>query len=321
MREVTKHWDGRRVLVTGGSGFLGRFVVEQLKNDGAVVSAPRSADYDLTDAAATDAALSETQPETIVHLAARVGGIGANLAAPGDLYVANLLMGTNVIEAARRHDVGHTVVVGTICSYPKLTPVPFREDALWDGYPEESNAPYGLAKKANLVHAQANHAQFGQPVSYVMPTNLYGPGDKFHEDVSHVIPALMRKCVEAAESKGRAIEVWGTGSATREFLYVADAARGVLLAGECIAEPVPINLGSGREMSIREIAERVAAICGFTGKLRWDPTKPDGQPRRRLDTSRAEELLGFRASTNLDDGLAETYDWYMANRVEANNRL
>jgi GDP-L-fucose synthase len=239
------------------------------------------------------------------------------MAAPASLYLDNLLMGTNVIEAARLADVPKTVLVGTICSYPKLTPVPFREEHLWDGYPEETNAPYGVAKKAMLVHAQANAAQYGQRFAYVLPTNLYGPGDKFHPSVSHVIPALIKKCVEARELGQGKVEVWGTGSATREFLYVDDAAEGIVLAAELLDTPDPVNLGANREISIRETVETIARLVGFDGDLVWDASKPDGQPRRRVDASRAERLMGWRASTPFDEGLRTTIDWYLAHRDEA----
>lgn len=315
--------DDRSVLVTGGSGFLGRHVVALLEERGARICAPRSADRDLTRSEEVTAAFDECGadgPEVVIHLAARVGGIGANLAAPADLYLENLLMGTFVIEEARRRQTPKTVVVGTICSYPKLTPVPFSEDDLWDGYPEETNAPYGVAKKAQLVQAQANHAQYGQRIAYVMPTNLYGPGDKFDPAVSHVIPALIRKCVLAVEAGDDKIEVWGTGRATREFLFVEDAAAGVVLATERYDSPEPVNLGANSEVSIREIAELIAEITGFGGELVWDPSMPDGQPRRRVDPSRAEEAFGFHATTDLRDGLTRTVDWYLAHRDEAEAR-
>jgi len=288
-----------------------------LRARGTDVVAPPSADFDLTDAAAADALFAEVRPAVVVHLAARVGGIGYNQVAPADLYLANLLMGTHVIEAARRHETAKTVLVGTVCSYPKLTPVPFREEALWDGYPEETNAPYGIAKKAMLVHAQVNRAQYGQRSAFLIPTNLYGPGDKFHASVSHVIPALIKKCVEAVERGDDKVEVWGTGRATREYLYVDDAAEGIVLAAESLDDPEPVNLGTDHEVSIRETVEHIARITGFEGELRWDPTKPDGQPRRRVDASRAETVLGWRATTPFDEGLARTVDWYLTHRDEA----
>jgi GDP-L-fucose synthase len=310
-----------RVLVTGGSGFLGRHVVAQLRRRGADVVAPRSAEFDLTQPGAAEDMLAAHRPETVVHLAARVGGIGYNQAEPAPLYLANLLMGTHVIEAARTSGVETTVLVGTVCSYPKFTPVPFREESLWDGYPEETNAPYGLAKKAHLVHAQVNAAQYGQRFVYLIPTNLYGPGDKFHPSVSHVIPALIKKCVDAKQGADDKVEVWGTGRASREYLYVDDAAEAIALAVEAGVAPgtipEPMNLGTDHEVTIRETVETIAGLVGFTGELRWDPTRPDGQPRRRVDATRAEQVLGWRARQPFEDGLRATIDWYLANRAEA----
>ncbi len=306
------------VLVTGGAGFVGRAVLGEMEARGIPgVVAPTSAEFDLTRPGDTETMFEKIKPALVVHLAARVGGIGANRLRPAELYLANLLMGTYVIEEARRQRTPKLVVAGTICSYPKFAPVPFRESALWDGYPEESNAPYGMAKKALLVQAQANRAQFGQKVAYVMPTNLYGPGDKFHPDVSHVIPALVKKCVEATERGDDEIEVWGTGAASREFLYVDDAARGIVDAAQRYDGAEPVNLGSGEEIPVRHLAELVAGATGFDGRFRWDATKPDGQPRRQLDTSRAAELFGFRATTPLAEGLRATVDWFLANREDA----
>jgi GDP-L-fucose synthase len=318
MPEAGSFWSDRRVLVTGGSGFLGRRVVAQLVARGADVVAPRQAEYDLTVPGAAEAMLADHRPATVIHLAARVGGIGYNQAEPAPLYLANLLMGTHVIEATRQAGVDKTVLIGTVCSYPKFTPVPFREESLWDGYPEETNAPYGLAKKAHLVHAQVNAAQYGQRFAYLIPTNLYGPGDKFDPRVSHVIPALIKKCVDAVESGEsgeQKVDVWGTGRASREYLYVDDAAEAIVLAGEVQDGAEPINLGSDHEITIRETVETIARLVGFDGELRWDPTKPDGQPRRRVDASRAERLLGWRARTPFEDGLRTTIDWYLANRT------
>jgi GDP-L-fucose synthase len=314
---MASFWTGRRVLATGGSGFLGRVVVAKLRSRGADVATPRRAEFDLTDPAAVDALFDSVQPSLVVHLAARVGGIGFNLAEPANLYVDNLLMGTYVLEAARRHGVDKTVLLGTVCSYPKYTPVPFREGSLWDGYPEETNAPYGIAKKALLVHAQVNKVQHGQSSVFLIPTNLYGPGDKFHPSVSHVIPALIKKCVDAVERSEQKVDVWGTGSASREYLYVDDAAEAIVLAAELHDDTEPVNLGTDHEITIRETVERVAEIVGFTGDLVWDPTKPDGQPRRRVDASRAEALFGWRATTSFEDGLRRTIDWFLANRAEA----
>jgi GDP-L-fucose synthase len=316
--EARSHWDGRRVVVTGGAGFLGRRVVARLAEAGAEVIAPRSADYDLTEPGRAEALLADTSPSDVFHLAARVGGIGYNLANPAPLYLANLLMGTHIIEAARfAPSVDKTVLVGTVCSYPKITPIPFSESNLWEGYPEETNAPYGIAKKAHLIHAQVNEQQYGQRFAYVIPTNLYGPGDKFHPSVSHVIPALIKKCVEAAEAGDRHVEVWGTGAASREYLFVDDAADAIVRAGEADVGADPINLGADREVTIRETVETVARLVGFDGELRWDASKPDGQPRRAVDGSRATKLLGWIPATPFEDGLRDTIDWYRANRAEA----
>ena len=317
-------WQRRRVLVTGGSGFLGRKVVQRFVARGADVVAPSSADYDLTVPGQAGQMLADHAPEILVHLAARVGGIGYNQAQPAPLYLDNLLMGTHVIEAARSAaSVDRTVLLGTVCSYPKFTPVPFREESLWDGYPEETNAPYGIAKKAHLLHAQVNAAQYGQRFAYLIPTNLYGPGDKFHPSVSHVIPALIRKCVQALESGADVVDVWGTGTASREYLYVDDAADAVVLASEVDLDHgahgavEPLNLGTNREVTIRETVETIAELVGFTGELKWDPSQPDGQPRRRVDAARAEQALGWRAAMPFVDGLRNTIDWYLANRQEA----
>lgn len=318
MAVVEGFWDGKRVLVTGGSGFLGRVICRKLTERGAAdIYVPRSRDFDLTRPDDVEKLFVEAAPELIVHLAARVGGIGANMNNPATLYLTNLLMGTYIIEEARRREVGKTVVIGTICSYPKYAEVPFKEEALWEGYPEETNAPYGIAKKALLVHAQANRAQYGQNVVYLLPTNLYGPGDKFNENVSHVIPALIKKFVEAKEQGSPRVEVWGTGSATREFLYVEDAAEGIVLGSECYDGADPVNLGSGREVPIEELAHLIKELTSYTGEISWDPSKPDGQPRRLVDTTRAKELFGFEAQTSLEDGLRATIQWYLNNREAA----
>jgi GDP-L-fucose synthase len=311
-------WARRRILVTGGAGFLGRAVVARLRATGArhAVVARRS-EHDLTRADDVAKLFAEAAPELVVHLAARVGGIGANLRNPAALYLDNLLMGTYVIEEARRREVAKTIVLGTICSYPKFTPVPFREESLWDGYPEESNAPYGLAKKSLLVHAQANRAEYGQNVIYLLPTNLYGPGDKFHPSVSHVIPALIKRCADAAGSGQPTVEVWGTGAATREFLYVEDAAEGIVAAAQHYDEGDPVNLGANSEISIGDLARTIAELVGFEGDLRFDPSKPDGQPRRRVDATRARHAFGFEARTPLRAGLAKTIAWYREHRREA----
>ena len=312
------HWEGRSVVVTGGTGFLGRRVVARLTAAGADVVAPRSADYDLTAPGRAEALLAATRPSDVIHLAARVGGIGYNLANPAPLYLANLLMGTHIIEAARfAPSVDKTVLVGTVCSYPKFTPIPFAEENLWDGYPEETNAPYGIAKKAHLVHAQVNEQQYGQHFAYLIPTNLYGPGDKFHPSVSHVIPALIKKCVDAVEAGAEHVEVWGTGSASREYLYVDDAADAVVRAAEVHVGADPINLGADREVTIGETVETIAELVGFEGELRWDSSKPDGQPRRAVDGRRATSLLDWTPSMPFETGLRETIDWYRENRAEA----
>ena len=314
-------WSDRRVLITGGTGFLGRAVTAAVRARGAGdVVTPTSEQYDLRDDEQVTALFADTQPDLVIHLAARVGGIGANQARPAELYIDNLLMGTYVIEEARRRNTQKTVLVGTICSYPKHTPVPFKETSLWQGYPEETNAPYGIAKLAHLVHAQANRAQYGQNCVYVMPTNLYGPGDKFHPAVSHVIPALIKKCVDAKEQGLDHIDVWGTGAASREFLYVDDAAEGVVLAAERYDGPEPINLGANQELPIKDLVQLIVKIIGYDGEVRWDTSKPDGQPRRSVDPSRAAELLGFAATTPFEEGLRRTIDWYVSHREEAEAR-
>jgi GDP-L-fucose synthase len=319
MIEDMRDWFARRrFLVTGGAGFLGRVVCRKLTERGARdIVVPRSGQYDLTAPDDVGKLFADSSPDVVIHLAARVGGIGANMARPADLYLANLLMGTYMIEEARKRETEKAVILGTICAYPKFTPVPFKEDSLWDGYPEETNAPYGIAKKALLVQAQANRAQYGQNAIYLLPVNLYGPGDKFNPAVSHVIPALIKKCVDAREGGDDEIEVWGSGNATREFLYVEDAAEGILLATESYDSPDPVNLGSGEEVAIKDLVELIARLSGFSGRLRWNPSRPDGQPRRRLDTSRARERFGFEARTSLEEGLKATIDWYVSHRSES----
>ncbi len=317
MSPASDSWTDQRVVVTGGAGFLGRRVVDGLRAAGADPVVIRSADFDLTEPAAAADMIADHRPSQIIHLAARVGGIGYNRAEPAPLYLANLLMGTHVIEAARAAGVGKTVLLGTVCSYPKFSPVPFAEDDLWNGYPEETNAPYGIAKKALLVHAQVNAQQYGQRFAFLIPTNLYGPGDKFHPNVSHVIPALIKKCVDARQNGAGEVEVWGSGTASREYLYVDDAARAVVLAAERHEGREPINLGTNHEVTIRETVETIARLVGFEGELRWDPSKPDGQPRRRVDATRAEQLLGWRAEVPFEVGLRATIDWYLAHRDEA----
>lgn len=318
---MSDFWASRRVLVTGAGGFLGTAVRRALVPRGPKeLITPSSAEVDLRRADEVDSMILEHRPDLVIHLAASVGGIGANRERPADLYLDNLLMGTFVLDAARRLDVAKTVVVGTICSYPKFTEVPFSEDSLWHGYPEETNAPYGIAKLAQLVQLQANRQQYGQSAIYLMPTNLYGPGDKFNPAVSHVIPALIKKTVDAVESGADHIEVWGTGSASREFLYVDDAAEGILLAAERYDDADPVNLGTNEERPIRDLVEMIAGFVGFGGEIRWDTSKPDGQPRRRVDPTRARERFGFEATVRFEDGLRRTIDWYRANREIAEAR-
>jgi GDP-L-fucose synthase len=299
-----------RVLVTGGSGFLGSRLVARLERDGHDVLAVGSTDYDLT--VATDVArlFDDAQAELVFHLAAEVGGIGANRANPGRYWYANLLMGAHVLEVARVHETPKLVIVGTVCSYPKLAPVPFREEDLWNGYPEETNAPYGVAKKAILVGAQAYREQYGLRSIFLLPANLYGPGDNFHPTNAHVIADLVRKMIEADEEGRNEVVLWGDGSPTREFLYVDDCVEGLVLAAERYDGPEPVNLGSGREISIGELAALVADLTGFTGQIRWDETKPGGQPRRSIDARRAHELFGFEARMPLREGIERTVAWY-----------
>ena len=312
---MSDFWDGRRVMVTGGAGFLGRRVVARLEEAGAKdIFVPRSAEYDLRTEDGVRRALADGRPDVVIHLAAVVGGIGANRENPGRFFYDNAIMGIQLIEQARLAGVSKFVTVGTVCSYPKFTPVPFREEDLWNGYPEETNAPYGLAKKMLLVQSQAYRAQYGFNAIYLIPVNRYGPGDNFDPATSHVIPALIRKCIEARDTGADHIDVWGTGSASREFLYVNDAAEGIVLAAERYDGAEPVNLGVGREITIRELVTLVARLTRFEGELRWDPSRPDGQPRRALDTRRARERFDFAARTSFEDGLRRTIEWYEATR-------
>jgi GDP-L-fucose synthase len=299
------------IMVTGGAGFLGQHVVRSLKERGCEqIIVPRRATHDLTHEAAVERLYAEARPDIVIHLAAVVGGIGANLANAGRFLYDNLVMGVMTMEYARRSGVKKFVGVGTICSYPKFTPVPFTEDRLWDGYPEETNAPYGLAKKMLLVQGQAYRQQYGFNAIHLLPVNLYGPGDNFDPQSSHVIPALIRKCMEAVETGADEIVCWGDGSATREFLYVEDCAEAIVLATERFDRPEPVNIGAGSEISIKELVDLVVGETGFKGHVVWDTSKPNGQPRRCLDTSRAWEACGFRAKTEFQEGLRRTIDWY-----------
>lgn len=326
-------WNTRRILVTGGAGFLGSVIVEKLKERGCKnISVPRSKDYDLVDNDACKRVYQETKPDIVIHLAAKVGGIGANRNSPGKFFYDNAMMGIQMMEQGRVFGIEKFVALGTICAYPKFTPVPFKEANLWDGYPEETNAPYGLAKKMLLVQAQAYKQQYDFNAIYLLPVNLYGPRDNFDLETSHVIPAIIRKCLESqnstieTESKINSaqmaisesqscITIWGTGTPTREFLYVEDAADGIILAAEKYNKTDPVNLGSGFEISIKELVKLIIKLTNFKGKIVWDTSKPDGQPRRRLDTTKAEKEFGFKAKTSLEEGLMQTIEWYLKNKA------
>lgn len=304
-----------KIVVTGGGGFLGSHLLERLSALGCEdVHAPTSSECDFTQAEAVADYYAATKPSLVMHLAARVGGIGANQKNPGRYFHDNLLMGVNVVEQGRLHDVAKTVLLGTVCSYPKHCPVPFREDDLWDGYPEETNAPYGVAKKALFTMAQAYADQYGTRTICLLPVNLYGPRDHFHLENSHVIPAMIRKCLEAAEAGAQTVQLWGDGTPTREFLYVDDCARGICMAASDYDDPAPVNLGYGRDISMRELATTIAEATGFEGTFDWDSSRPNGQPKRQLDTSRAQSAFGFTAETALAVGLAKTVAWYRENR-------
>lgn len=302
---------GQRIVVTGGAGFLGRAVLERLRARGCRdIVVPRRAQYDLTREADVARLYDDARPDVLIHLAAEVGGIGANMANPGRYFFANMAMALHLIEQARIRALRKFVQVGTICAYPKFTPVPFREDELWNGYPEETNAPYGVAKKAALVMLDAYQRQYGLASAYVLPVNLYGPHDNFDLETSHVIPALIRKCVAAIDAKAPSMECWGTGMVSREFLYVEDAGEGVVRAAEALDVPTPVNLGTGMEITIKDLVALIARLTGFGGEIRWNSSKPDGQPRRCLDTQRARQLLGWQASVGFEEGLRRTIEWW-----------
>jgi GDP-L-fucose synthase len=311
MEKFRESFPYRRVVVTGGAGFLGRFIVEHLRGLPEVeVFVPRSADYNLIEATDIKRLFVETRPELVIHLAAVVGGIGANQKNPGKFFYENLMMGVQLIEQARLHDVRKFVATGTVCAYPKFTPTPFREDDLWNGYPEETNAPYGLAKKMMLVQSQSYRQQYGFNSIFLLPANLYGPGDNFDLESSHVIPALIRKCIEAREAGAPFVQAWGTGNASREFLYVSDCAEGIVRAAALYDESEPVNIGSGSEIKIAELLQLIARLTRFEGEIRWQSDKPDGQPRRSLDVSRAYEKFDFQARVTLEEGLRKTIEWY-----------
>jgi GDP-L-fucose synthase len=312
----TTFWNDKKVVVTGGVGFLGSFVIRKLKERGAQdIFIPTIEEYDLVAPEAVDRLFKNVKPDVIIHLAAHVGGIGANREHPAEFFYDNLMMGVQLIHQAWKHDVQKFVAIGTVCAYPKFTPIPFKEDDLWIGYPEETNAPYGLAKKMLLVQSQAYRQQYGFNSIFLLPVNLYGPGDNFNLDSSHVIPALIRKCIEAQDKGDKELVVWGDGSPTREFLFVEDAAEGIVTAAEKYNGSEPVNLGSGYEISIKNLVDMIARLTGFSGTITWDTSKPNGQPRRCLDISRAEKYFGFRARVTFEEGLQRTIDWYRSTKA------
>lgn len=313
---MNSFWENRRVCVTGGAGFLGSFILNRLRQLGAKeIFVPRVEEYDLIDPEAIQRMYDDAQPDIVIHLAALAGGIGANQARPAEFFYINLMMGVQLIHEAWKRQIEKFVAIGSICAYPKYTPLPFQEENLWDGYPEETNAPYGLAKKMLLVQAQAYREQYNFNAIYLLPVNLYGPRDNFNLETSHVIPALIRKCIEARERGERQVVLWGDGSPTREFLYAGDAAEGILLAARNYNSSEPVNLGSGMEISIKQLAHKIADLTGYEGEFIWDTSKPNGQPRRALDVSRAEKYFGFRAQTPFDEGLRQTIAWYRKERA------
>jgi GDP-L-fucose synthase len=312
---VSSFFKDRRVVVTGGAGFLGGYVTKGLQKRGCKnILVPKIEDYDLVNINDLVRMYEDMKPDIVIHLAAVVGGIGANREHPGEFFYKNLMMGVQLIEQGRLCNIEKFVAIGTICAYPKFTPVPFKEENLWDGYPEETNAPYGLAKKMLLVQSQAYRAEYGFNSIFLLPVNLYGPGDNFNPASSHVIPALIKKCVDAIEDGADHIECWGTGKVSREFIYAADAAEGILLATEHYNGAEPVNIGAGFEIMIKELVEKIVSLTGFKGKIKWDSSKPDGQPRRRLDVSKAKKYFGFEAKTSFDEGLKATVEWYLANK-------
>jgi GDP-L-fucose synthase len=312
---MSAFFKNRRIVVTGGAGFLGKYITEGLQKRGCEnILVPKIEDYDLVDIYDINRMYEDMKPDIVIHLAAVVGGIGANREHPGEFFYKNIMMGVQLIEQGRLRNIEKFVAIGTVCAYPKITPVPFKEENIWDGYPEETNAPYGLAKKMLLVQSQSYRAEYGFNSIFLLPVNLYGPGDNFNPASSHVIPALIKKCVDAIDNGVDHIDCWGTGSASREFIYAADAAEGILLATEYYSGSEPVNIGAGFEITIKDLTEKIVRLTGFTGEVRWDTSKPDGQPRRRLDVSKAKKYFGFEAKTDFVEGLKATIDWYKKNK-------